>query len=69
MKVIDRSTMQFDGDQVTFYKMDTGHEAIVRNYGPCTVTTKSGNYASQPTMMKVWAKISEFESNRVQVGA
>ena len=67
MKVIDKSTMQYDGDTVTFYKMDTGHEAIVRNYGPCTVTTKSGNYASQPTMLKVWRFISQYEDRRLQI--
>lgn len=50
---------------IRFYKLDTGHEAIYRSFGLITVTTRSGNYASQITALKVKAAIHAYNAKNL----
>ena len=69
MKVIHREPIQTSKGVVggTRYKLDTGHFAHIYNYGQPFVYTKTGKYASQNTMHKVFRAIGDFEANRIQI--
>ena len=71
MKVINRESGkhglgEYKNRYVT-YTFDTGHTYTVWHTGGYFGYTKTGNYASQPTLHKLIRLASEYEDRRVQV--
>ena len=68
MKVISKAiSKDVNGKNTVWYKFDTGHEYRMDGFDIEWAYTKSGNYASIPTMRKLAQFVSKYEDQRIQI--